>query len=161
MITQTTYPKRWTSEENADGTQTQNETGLFRAIHLNEVATNMADYISSHPNMSSARRHVQKYLIPHCNTDVHKKSLFISTAKLWNNHVCNFSLLVGPPVAGERFQLMVKHWFMLMKWTKYQSTRLTLRWNQGVIKEGGCTLIPFVDNTMAHNYCYHRLAYGN
>ena len=32
---------------------------------------------------------------------------------------------------------------------------------QGVIEEGGCTLIPFVYNTMAHNYCYHRLAYRN
>ena len=32
---------------------------------------------------------------------------------------------------------------------------------QWVIEEGGCTLIPFVNNTMAHNYCYHCLAYGN
>ena len=34
-------------------------------------------------------------------------------------------------------------------------------WKQGVIEGGGCALIPFVYNTMAHNSCYHRLAYRN
>ena len=74
--------------------------GLFRAIHYNEVAINMSDYIQPHPHQSSTRRHDQQYLIPHCNTDIHKKSFFVSTAKLWNNLPCNCSLLVGPPVAG-------------------------------------------------------------
>ena len=74
--------------------------GLFRAIHFKEVAVNMTDYIQPHPHQSSTRRHEQQYLIPHCNTDVHKKSFFVSTAKLWNNLSCDCSLLVGPPVAG-------------------------------------------------------------
>ena len=46
--------------------------------------------------------------------------------------------------------------------TNFTVQSLTMnKYKQGVIEEGGCTLIPFVYNTMAHNYCYHRLAYGN
>ena len=74
--------------------------GLFRAIHFNEVATDMTEYIQLHPHSVSTRRHSQQYLIHHCNTDLHKKSFFISTAKLWTNLVSDCTLLVGPPVAG-------------------------------------------------------------
>ena len=33
--------------------------------------------------------------------------------------------------------------------------------DQGEKEEEGCTLIPFVYNTNAHNYYYHHLDYGN
>ena len=70
---------------------------MFGAIHFNEVAVNMTDYIQPYPHQSSTRRHEQQYLIPHCNTDVHKKSFFVTIAKLWNILSCDCSLLVGPP----------------------------------------------------------------
>ena len=83
-----------------DSRRSWRHLGLFRAIHFNEVAVNMTDHIQPHHHQSSTRRHEQQYLIPHCNTDVHKKSFFVSTAKLWNSLSCDCSLLVGPPVAG-------------------------------------------------------------
>ena len=74
--------------------------GLFRAIHFGEVATDITEYINLHPHTNITRRHDQQYLIPHCNSDLHKKSFFVSTAKLWNNLSSASTLLVGPPVAG-------------------------------------------------------------
>ena len=47
---------------------------------------------------------------------------------------------------------------MLEAWNRIRSS---VYYYQGEIEEGGCSLIPFVYNTMARNYCYHRLAYGN
>ena len=100
--------------ETLDSRREWRRLGLFRAIHFGEVATDMTEFIQIHPYSSSTRRHDQQYLIPHCNTDIHKKSFFISTAKLWNNLCSVPSLLVGP-VAVWRFQyygedLITSYW---------------------------------------------------
>ena len=79
--------------ETLDSRREWRRLGLFRAIHFGEVATDMTEYIQIHPHSSSTRRHDQQYFIPHCNTDIHKKSFFISTAKLWNN-LCSLSSLL-------------------------------------------------------------------
>ena len=75
--------------------------GMFRAMHFNEVATNISDFITPHnPAVGFSRRHNQQYLVPHCKTKFHQKSFFVSTAKLWNQLLPGCSLLEGPPVAG-------------------------------------------------------------
>ena len=50
--------------------------GLFRAIHFNEVATDMTEYIQLHPHSVNTRRHSQQYSIPYCNTDLNKKASY-------------------------------------------------------------------------------------
>ena len=75
--------------------------GMFRAMHFNEVSTNITDYLAPHnPTLGFSRRHNQQYLVPHCRTKFHQNSFFISTAKLWNGLPTGSSLLEGPPVAG-------------------------------------------------------------
>ena len=54
----------------------QRRLGLVRAIYFGEVATDMSEFISFHPNTNSTRRHDKQYLIPHCNSNLHKKSYF-------------------------------------------------------------------------------------
>ena len=86
--------------QNLEHRRERRRLGLFRAMHFGEVATSITDYIDLHPHQNNTRRHSQQYLIPHCNTELFKKSFFISTAKLWNCLPCSSSLLSAPPVAG-------------------------------------------------------------
>ena len=86
--------------QNLDYRRERRRLGLFRAMHFGEVATPITDYIDPHPHQNNTRRHSQQYLIPHCNTELFKKSFFVSTAKLWNCLPCSSSLLSAPPVAG-------------------------------------------------------------
>lgn len=74
--------------------------GFFRAMHFGEVATDITHFIDKHPHAASTRKHSHQYLIPHCRTELYKKSFFVSTAKLWNNLPVSSSLLIGPPMAG-------------------------------------------------------------
>ena len=74
---------------------------IFRAMHFNEVATEISDYIAPYQQTSlHTRRHTQQYQTPHCRTKAHQNSFFISTEKLWNSLPLTSFLLVGPPVAG-------------------------------------------------------------
>ena len=74
--------------------------GLFRAMHFDEVATNISDFIKPHcPTIGYSRRHHHQYMIPHCNTKS-RNSFMISTAKLWNGLPPGSRLLEAPPVAG-------------------------------------------------------------
>ena len=65
--------------------------GLFRAMHYDWVAVSITD---------QSRKHQLQYFIPHCNTKLHQKSFFVSTAKLWNALPISSPLLEGLPVAG-------------------------------------------------------------
>ena len=60
--------------------------GIFTAMHFNEVATEISNYIAPHQKTSlHSKRHTQQYLITHCRTKAHQNSFSISTAKLWNS----------------------------------------------------------------------------
>ena len=75
--------------------------GLFRAMHFNEIATTITDYISPLSATSGfSRRHEMQYHIPHCNSLHHQNNFFIKTAKAWNQLPVSSNLLVAPPVAG-------------------------------------------------------------
>ena len=75
--------------------------GIFRAMHYDEVAVNITDYLSPHPtHVGQSRKHQLQYFIPHCNTRLHQNSFFIGTARLWNALPIGSNLLEGPPVAG-------------------------------------------------------------
>ena len=75
--------------------------GLFRAMHFNEIATTITDYISPLSATSGfSRRHEMQYHIPHCHSLHHQNNFFIKTAKAWNQLPVSSNLLVAPPVAG-------------------------------------------------------------
>ena len=75
--------------------------GIFRAMHFNEVATNIEDFLNPHTITAGySRRHSLQYTIPHCNTKSHQQSFFVATAKDWNSLPPSSTLLCGPPVAG-------------------------------------------------------------
>ena len=77
---------------------------MFRAMHYNEVATKISDFLSPFvPTAGYSRRHSHQYTIPHCKSKHHQNSYFVSTGKVWNNLDPGSPLLVGPPCGRLRF----------------------------------------------------------
>ena len=57
---------------------------LFRAMHYNEVNTNIHQYVSTSDCLTSTRRHGLQYRLEHHNTKAHMSTFYVCTSKAWN-----------------------------------------------------------------------------
>ena len=82
--------------ESLESRRQRRRVSLFRAMHYNEVNTNIQQYVSMTDCLTSARRHGLQYRQEHHNTKAHMSTFYVCTSKAWNQLDLKDRLLCAP-----------------------------------------------------------------